>query len=93
MTKIAGSGSEFISQRYGSADLVLEPDPHQMLWICNTGWDSGKKLEGLNKKILKCEQMWALLYPKNTLVSWCKIKHMFYISVFITRITKVEPRH
>ncbi len=74
----------------------------KMSWIRNTGWDSGNKLgcslageqEGLNKKILTSEQMWALLYPKkNTLDRWCKILNMFYISVFITRITKVEPRH
>ncbi len=95
MAKIAGSGSEFISQRYGSADLVLEPDPHQMLWICNTGWDSGSKLGGCSladeqrksqlsydtksSQVSKC----GLYYiPKNTLDSWFKIKHMFYFFCF-----------
>jgi hypothetical protein len=29
MTKIAGSGSGFISQRHGSADPDPDPDPHQ----------------------------------------------------------------
>jgi hypothetical protein len=29
MTKVAGSGSGFISQRHGSADPDLDPDPPQ----------------------------------------------------------------